>query len=59
MDKRVHIGRNTRFEIEKPSELDERDRQIKTMQAKIGELVLELDARKKLQALNDQEEENS
>ena len=40
-------------------ELDERDRQIKTMQAKIGELVLELDARKKLQALNDQEEENS
>lgn len=40
-------------------ELDERDRQIKTMQAKIGELVLELDARKKLQALIDQEEENS
>ena len=40
-------------------EHDERDRQIRTMQAKIGELVLELDARKKLQALIDQEEENS
>lgn len=40
-------------------ELDERDRQIKTMHAKIGELVLELDARKKLQALIDQEEEHS
>ena len=40
-------------------DLDERDRQIKTMQAKIGELVLEIDARKKLQALNDQDEENS
>ena len=40
-------------------DLDERDRQIKTMQAKIGELVLELDARKKLQALIDQEESNS
>jgi hypothetical protein len=35
---------------------DERDRQIKEMHAKIGELVLEIDARKKLQALNDQEE---
>jgi len=29
------------------------------MQAKIGELVLELDARKKLQALLNQEENNS
>ncbi len=37
----------------------ETERQIKDMQAKIGELVLELDARKKLQALLDREESNS
>ncbi len=37
----------------------ETERQIKDMQAKIGELVLELDARKKLQALLDREENNS
>lgn len=37
----------------------ETERQIKEMQAKIGELVLELDARKKLQALLDREENNS
>ena len=37
----------------------ETDRQIRDMQAKIGELVLELDARKKLQALLNQEENNS
>lgn len=36
----------------------ETERQIKDMQAKIGELVLELDARKKLQALLDREENN-
>lgn len=36
----------------------ETERQIKDMQAKIGELVLELDARKKLQALLDREESN-
>lgn len=36
----------------------ETERQIKEMQAKIGELVLELDARKKLQALLDREENN-
>lgn len=38
---------------------DEHARRVKEMQAKIGELVLELDARKKLQALNDQEENDS
>ena len=38
---------------------DEHARQVKEMQAKIGELVLELDARKKLQALIDQEENDS
>lgn len=40
-------------------EVDQYERQIKEMRAKIGELVLELDARKKLQALLDQEETNS
>jgi transposase-like protein len=40
-------------------EIDQYERQIKEMRAKIGELVLELDARKKLQALLDQEETNS
>ncbi len=40
-------------------EIDQYERQIKEMRAKIGELVLELDARKKLQALLDQEENNS
>ena len=38
---------------------DEQAREIKEMKAKIGELVLELDARKKLQALLDSEENNS
>lgn len=47
------------LKVKGKDDLDERDRQIKTMQAKIGELVLELDARKKLQALIDQEENNS
>ena len=37
---------------------DEQAIQIKEMHAKIGELVLELDARKKLQALIDQEEDD-
>lgn len=36
--------------------LDQYEQQIKEIRAKIGELVLELDARKKLQALLDQEE---
>jgi len=40
-------------------EIDQYERLIKEMRAKIGELVLELDARKKLQALLDQEETNS
>ncbi|PKL19062.1 MAG: hypothetical protein CVV49_02650 [Spirochaetae bacterium HGW-Spirochaetae-5] len=35
---------------------DEQTREINEMKAKIGELVLELDARKKLQALIDLEE---
>ena len=38
---------------------DEQAKEIKDMKAKIGELVLELDARKKLQALIDLEENNS
>jgi transposase-like protein len=38
---------------------DEQEKKIKDMQAKIGELVLELDARKKLQALYDQDEDES
>jgi len=38
---------------------DEQAREIKEMKAKIGELVLELDDRKKLQALIDSEENNS
>lgn len=38
---------------------NEYEHQIKEMRSKIGELVLELDARKKLQALRDQEEMNS
>jgi transposase-like protein len=32
------------------------EREVKELRAKVGELVLELDARKKLQALIDQEE---
>ena len=36
-------------------EADTRDREVKELHAKVGELVLELDARKKLQALNDRE----
>ena len=35
------------------------DREVKELRAKVGELVLELDARKKLQALIDQEENAS
>lgn len=38
---------------------DEQAKEIKDMKAKIGELVLELDARKKLQALLDSEENDS
>src|SRR5262245_18184560 len=34
-------------------EVDGRDREVKELRAKVGELVLELDARKKLEALND------
>ena len=33
-----------------------REREVKELRAKVGELVLELDARKKLQALNDRDE---
>lgn len=33
-----------------------REREIKELRAKVGELVLELDARKKLQALTDRQE---
>ncbi len=40
-------------------QINEYERQIKEMRSKIGELVLELDARKKLQALLDREEMNS
>ena len=36
-------------------ETDVRDREVKELRAKVGELVLELDARKKLQALNDRD----
>ena len=32
------------------------EREVKDLQAKVGELVLELDFRKKLQALNDRED---
>ena len=40
-------------------QMNEHERQIKEMQTKIGELVLELDARKKLQALREREETES
>jgi transposase-like protein len=40
-------------------QMNEYERQIKEMQTKIGELVLEIDARKKLEALRDREETNS
>src|SRR5215472_23571 len=36
-------------------EADGRERELKELRAKVGELVLELDARKKLQALNDRD----
>ena len=36
-------------------EVDARERELKELRAKAGELVLELDARKKLQALNDRD----
>jgi transposase-like protein len=36
-------------------ETDVRDREVKELRAKVGELVLELDARKKLEALNDRD----
>src|SRR5215471_14512056 len=36
-------------------EVDTREREVKELRAKVGELVLELDARKKLQALNDRD----
>ena len=37
-------------------EADARDREVKELCAKVGELVLELAARKKLQALNDRDQ---
>lgn len=37
-------------------ETDAREREVKELRAKVGELVLELDARKKLQALNDRDQ---
>lgn len=37
-------------------EADAREREVKELRAKVGELVLELDARKKLQALNDRDQ---
>ena len=37
-------------------EADTRDREVKELHAKVGELVLELAARKKLQALNDRDQ---
>ena len=37
-------------------ETDARDREVKELCAKVGELVLELAARKKLQALNDRDQ---
>lgn len=37
-------------------EADARERELKELRAKVGELVLELDARKKLQALNDRDQ---
>ncbi len=40
-------------------EKDMHEQEIKDLRAKIGELVLELDARKKLQALIDREEKDS
>jgi transposase-like protein len=36
-------------------EVEVRDREVKELRAKVGELVLELDARKKLAALNDRD----
>lgn len=37
-------------------EADAREREVKELRAKVGELLLELDARKKLQALNDRDQ---
>ncbi len=37
-------------------QLDSKDREIKELRAKVGELVLELDARKKLEALMQSDE---
>jgi len=37
-------------------EADAHERELKELRAKVGELVLELDARKKLQALNDRDQ---
>jgi transposase-like protein len=51
-------GRNN-LKTNAKEEQSQQERQIKDMQATIGELYLELDARKKLQALYDQEETNS
>ena len=38
---------------------DAHEREVKDLRAKVGELVLELDFRKKLQALTDQDETSS
>jgi len=44
------------LKVNAEDELEARDREVKELRAKVGELVLELDFRKKLQALNDQNE---
>ena len=44
------------LKVRSGDEADARDREVMELCAKVGELVLELDARKKLQALNDRDQ---
>ncbi len=55
MDTFVRCGERG-LKMRSEDEIAMRDRELQELRAKIGELVLELDFRKKLQALNDRDE---
>ena len=52
-------GGEERLKVNSKDARLEHEREVTELRAKVGELVLELDARKKLQALIDQEETGS
>jgi hypothetical protein len=52
-------GGEKSFKVNAEDEQASHEREVKELRDKIGELVLEIDFRKKLQALNDREKKTS